>query len=157
MKTSNRIIILLILIFISLVAGSLWVAISGWPPIIVRDHKYQALLVGFRQAQRSEFKREDKDARWDFEIRESAKPTIIRVWTQAGVVRIKYDDESVVRSLYEHRDYNGVLEIRTTGNVLYVYWYENLLHAKHWLLAYDLNNRQEIARRRINPSDLAQD
>jgi hypothetical protein len=41
-------------------------------------------------------------------------------------------------------------------NTIYVYWVETLLRTDHWLLAYDLVDRREIVRRKIDPEDLLQ-
>ncbi len=79
-------------------------------------------------------------------------------WVQApahmGVVEVKYNDEYENRLLYKYVDYSSPLEIRKRENIVYVYWAETLLQTNHWILAYDLADRREIVRRKIDPSDL---
>jgi len=40
------------------------------------------------------------------------------------------------------------------GNTLFVHWVESLFHIDHWLLAYDIENRREVERRRVHPRDM---
>jgi hypothetical protein len=56
--------------------------------------------------------------------------------------------------LHKYVDYVSTADMRTAGSVLYVHWVERLLRTDHWLLAYDLANRREIARLKIDPDDL---
>jgi len=37
---------------------------------------------------------------------------------------------------------------------LFVHWVESLFHIDHWLLAYDIENRREVERRRVHPRDM---
>ena len=156
---SRRKLILLIAVpvLIAVVAGGLWMVIYG--PVIIRDRQYRDLIADFQRAERrNRIRPDDKDAGWAFEVQAPEKQTTIRV--QAGphmaVVRVKYQDEGDERALYQYVDYSHPQEIRTAGNVLYVYWTEILLDTKRWLLAYDLVNRREIVRRRLDPHDLGQ-
>ena len=73
---------------------------------------------------------------------------------QPGVVRVQYGDENSDRLLYKYVDYSHPKEIKTSGNILYVYWVEMFFYDDHWLLAYDMAKRREIARRLIDPGDL---
>ena len=78
----------------------------------------------------------------------------VRAVAHMGVARVKYGDEDDERTLYRYVDYSHPKEVRTKGNTLYVYWTENLFGTEHWILAYDLAERREVARRRIEPGDL---
>ena len=70
------------------------------------------------------------------------------------VVRLQYPDEAQPRTLYEYEDYSNPIGIRLSGRKLFVYWSETLLHTDHWLLAYDVENRRETERRRVDPKDM---
>jgi hypothetical protein len=150
--------ILTCVIFNAAIAGIVWVAIFGWPSIIIRNKEYRELIRNFQQAQPREKKSGDENVLWDFQFHLSNGQTTIRVWAPAypGVVWLKDIDGKADHPLYKYVDYSHPVEIRTTENVLYVYWAESLLRTDHWLIAYDLVNRREIVRRKIDPDDLAQ-
>lgn len=159
MKT--KLLILTAVVLLIGVAGVVWVAIAGWPPIIIRDSKYRELLSNFQQAQLKSRINGDKDiesdmAGWDFQIERPERQTPIQVKAigHMGVVWVKYSDENNERKLYEYFDYSHVREIRIAQNVLYVSWAETLFRTDYWLMAYDLANRREIVRCKIDPQDL---
>jgi hypothetical protein len=150
-------IISLIIIAAAAAAGGLWVAISGWPPIIIRDRLYNELIEGFHRAdRRDKTGGNSKTAGWEFQIQVPGGQTtaLVRVPSPIGVVTIKYDDESSSRVLYRSAEYTSPVEIKTEVNVLYVHWVEPLFIQNHWILAYDLAARSEIGKRRLDPSDL---
>lgn len=156
MSSTKRVLIISIPILIALVAGGLWVVIYG-PPII-RDRQYRELITDFQRAQRRDKVRPENNAGWDFEVQVTEKQSPIRVqaFSHLAVVGVKYEDESDVRALYKYVDYSHPREIRTAGTKLYVYWTEILFDTKDWLMSYDLTNRREIVRRRIDRGDVAQ-
>lgn len=153
-----KLLILTGVVLLIAVAGVVWVAISGWPPVIIRDREYRELLNNFHQAQPKErvpgAKDSDMDG-WDFQVGVSEGQTTVQVKASGrGIVRVKYPDEDDGRKLYEYVDYTHVRRIRMAQNTIYVYWVETLLHTDEWLMAYDLVNRGEIVRRKIDPDDL---
>lgn len=128
-------------------------------PPIIRNREYRNLLADFHRAEhRNRIRPDDKNAGWDFEVHVAEKQGTIQVLAgpQMAVVRVKYQDEGDTRDLYQYVDYSHPQEIRTAGNILYVYWTEILLDTRCWLLAYHLVARREIVRRRIDPGDLGQ-
>jgi hypothetical protein len=158
MNSKQRYLLIIFSIVISAVAaGGLWVAISGWPPTIIRDRQYNELIDGFHLADRK-YKTGGggETADWGFQIQVPGRQTIalVRVPSSIGVVTIKYDDEDSSRPLYRSAEYTSPVEIRAKGNVLYVHWVEPLFGYNHWVLAYDLADRSEIGKRRIDPNDL---
>lgn len=157
MSPKKRFVVVAILILVAAVAVGLWGTLSGWP--IIRDRHYRELIRDFQQAQRRENTwRGDQNAGWDFYIQLTERRTNvqIRAFPIGGVARVKYDDESNARELYEYVDYTNTNEIRTAEHLLYVRWSETLLRTDYWILIYDLAARREIARRRIDPRDLVQ-
>jgi hypothetical protein len=156
MSPKKRFLVAAILILVGGTAAWLWGTISGWP--IIRDGHYRELIHGFQQAQRRDnLWRGDRKGGWDFQIGLAQTRTTVQIsaFPYMSVVRVKYDDEIDVRDLYEYVDYSHPSEIRTAVQLLYVHWSETLLHTDHWILLYDLAARREIARRRIDPRDLA--
>jgi hypothetical protein len=160
MKLRQRnllIISLIIIIIFGGTAGVLWIAVSGWPPIIIRDHTYKELIWNFRRADRKDKRvSANENAGWVFQIQVPEKQTtaLVRVPSPIGVVTISYDDEDTSRALYRSAEYTSPVEIKTHGNVLYVHWVEPLFGFNHWVLAYDLADRNEVVKRRIDPKDL---
>jgi hypothetical protein len=161
MKIKRRILISVILM--TAVTGIVWVAISGWPPIIIRNREYCELISNFQQAQLRDRINGNKDvdsdmAGWDFQVHVPKKQTTgkVKAVGHMGVVWIQYKDENNPNRLYESVDYSHVQEIRTAENILYVHWVEAFFHTDHWLIAYDLENRRELVRRKIDPNNLAQ-
>jgi uncharacterized protein (DUF1330 family) len=158
MNSKQRYLLIIFLIVISAVAaGGLWVAISGWPPIIIRDRQYNELIEGFHRADRKYKTGGGSEAAgWGFQIQVPGRRTtaLVHVPSSIGVVTIKYDDEDSSRPLYRSAEYTSPVEIRTKGSVLYVHWVEPLFGYNHWVLAYDLADRSEIGKRRIDPNDL---
>src|SRR6185295_2658143 len=158
-KNTMRKLIVVTLILLVAVAGGLWVVVSGWPPIVIRDRQYRELIAAFQSAQRRDHLwRGDENAGWDFEVQlaEEQKSVQVKAFPHMAVVRIKYNDESAERALYKYVDYSHPKELRTAGNILYVSWTETMFGTKYWLLAYDLPGRHEITRRRVDARDIAQ-
>ncbi len=153
-----RKLIVITLILVVAAAGGLWVLISGWPPIVIRDRQYRELVAAYHHAQhRDHLSRGDENAGWDFQVELAEKQTSVQVKAFPHLnARIKYDDESAERALYKYVDYTNTQELRTAGNILYVSWSETMLGTKHFLLAYDLPGRREIFKRRVDPGDMAQ-
>ena len=154
-----RKLIVITLILLVAVAGGLWVVISGWPPIVIRDRRYRELITAFQSAQRRDpLWRGDESLGWDFEVQLADTQTSVRVkaFPRMAVVRINYNDEAADRPLYRYVDYSHPKELRTRGNILYVSWTETMFGTKYWLLAYDLPGRREITRRRVDRVDIVQ-
>lgn len=154
-----RKLIVVILILLVAAAGGLWVVISGWPPIVIRDRQYRELIEAFQSAQRRDrLSNGAENAGWDFQVQLAEKQTSVQVKAppHMAFVGIKYNDEGAERALYKYVDYSNPKELRTAGNILYVYWTETMFDTKYWLLAYDLRGRREISRRRVDPGDMAQ-
>jgi hypothetical protein len=150
-------------IFNAAIAGVIWVAISGWPSIIIRNNEYRELISNFQQAQLRDRINGNKDvdsdmAGWDFQVQVPEKQITAQVKAAGhlGVVWIQYKGENNPNHLYKYVDYSHVQEIKTAENILYVHWVEILFQADHWLIAYDLKNRRELVRRKIDLNDLAQ-
>ncbi len=151
-----KLLILIPAILITAVAGVVWVGLSGWPPIIIRNREYRELISNFQQAQLRDRVKSKDDKGWEFQVYVPERQTTVRVWAppHPGVAWIKYIGEEDEHRLYESVDYSHVGEIRVAENILYVYWSEALLRTDYWLIAYDLVNRREIVRRKIDPGDL---
>jgi hypothetical protein len=92
---------------------------------------------------------------WSFEL-QMASGTTVRVQARShlDVVKVHYPDERAPRTLYEYEDYSNPVAIRIAGNKLFVHWAESLFHIDHWLLAYDIEHRREVERRRVDPRDM---
>jgi hypothetical protein len=154
----RKLIVVVTLILLVAVAGGVWVVISGWPPIVIRDRQYLELIAAFQKAQqRDHLSPGDENAGWDFHVQLAEKQTSVQVkaFPHMTVVRIKYSDEGAERALYKYVDYSHPKELRTAGNTLYVTWTETMFGTKYWLLAYDLLGRREITTRRVDPGDVA--
>jgi hypothetical protein len=157
MNSKQRFLLIIILVISPAAAGGLWVAISGWPPIIIRDRRYNELIEGFHRADRRHKTGGDSEtAGQGFQMQVPGRQTtaLVRVPSSVGVVTIKYDDEDSSRALYRSAEYTSPIEIKTKGTVLYVHWVEPLFGYNHWVLAYDLAARREIGKRRMDPNDL---
>jgi hypothetical protein len=150
--------ILTCMIFNAAVVGIVWMAIFGWPSIIIRNNEYHELIGKFKQAEPKARKQGDENILWDFRIHIPERQTTIRIWAPAysGVVWLKEMNGEPDRPLYEYVDYTHPTEIRIAESILYVSWNETLLRSDHWLIAYDLVNMREIVRRKIDPDDLTQ-
>jgi hypothetical protein len=159
MSSTQRysLIIFLIILISAAVAGGLWVAVSGWPPIIIRDRQYNGLIEGFHRADRRDKTGSGSGtAGWEFQMQGPGRQAtaLVRVPPSIGVVTIKYDDEDSSRALYRYAEYTSPVEIKTKETILYVHWVEPLFGYNHWVLAYDIAARREIGKRRIDPKDL---
>jgi len=156
MKLKLRHLLIALYIFICVAgAAGLW-AIYYWPPVI-RNHYYWELVGDFQRAQ-SKAKRQDGDEKggWDFQLQIPGSKTTAQVQASSnmGIAIIKYSDEDAARHIYEYADYSSPAGIRIGENILYVHWTHTLSNTKHWILAYDLVDRREITRRRIDPDDI---
>ena len=152
-----RKLIVAILILLVAAAGGLSVVISGWPSIVIRNRQYRELIVAFQSAQKRDRLSGGDNAGWVFQVQLADRQTSMQVNAfPQNSVKIKYDDEAAERELYRHVDYSSPIELRTAGDILYVYWGEIMLGSKYWLLTYDVRGRREISRRRVDPGDLAQ-
>ena len=159
MNHTKRNSIVAIVVLTAVIGGGLWVAHSGWPPFIIRDRHYRELIGNFQRAMhRDKIRPGDENAGWEFQVQVAEMQTTawIRAVAHMGVARIKYGDEEDERKLYKYVDYSHPSEIRIAENILYVHWTESMIVTGDWILAYDLTGRREIARRRIDPSDLRQ-
>jgi hypothetical protein len=144
--------VFLIIIAAAVAMGILYV----WRPII-RNHHYWELVGDFQRAQsKDEIKDGNKTGGWNFQmqIHGSNATAQVRGPASVGITTIKYSDEGATRDLYEYAEYTSPSEIRIAGNVLFVRWVNPLFGSRHWLLAYDIDGRREITRRRIDPDDI---
>ena len=140
---------------VSMTVGvGLAIVIFGLP--VVRSSDYRAVVAAYSRAQpKQEVARGNQAPEWNFEVALGGD-SVVRVEARKfmDVVRLQYSDESTMRTLYEYEDYSNPISIRTAGDRLYVYWHETLVHTDHWLLEFDLQNRQELARLRVDPRDV---
>lgn len=128
--------------------------VYGWP--IIRTAAYRELVNKYAHATpipttptgngRSEWKVEHLLA--------SGAKVAIQASDFMDVVKIQYGGEPGSHDLYRYVDYSSPSALRLNGDVLYVCWGETLIHSEWWLLAYDLANRREIDRRRVDPLDV---
>jgi len=135
-KNTMRKLIVVTLILLVAVAGGLWVVISGWPPIVIRDRQYRELIAAFQSAQRRDHLwRGDVNAGWDFEVQLAENQTSVQVkaFPYVAVVRVKYNDEGAERPLYKYVDYSHPKELRMEGDILYASWTETMFGTKYWL------------------------
>ena len=156
MKLKPRYLLIAFLIFIASAGVAVLWGIFYWPPII-RNHYYWELVGDFQRAQiKSKIQDGDDKGGWDFQIQMPGSKTTAQVWAPSfvGITTIKYSDEGAARDLYKYSDYTSPAGIRIGENVLYVHWTHTLFNTKHWILAYDLVGRREIARCRIAPGDV---
>ena len=157
MKHRKRsLIIISILILIAGVATDLWIEVPAWLPFVIRNRDYRQLIGDFQRAKTSDKK--TPGAGWDFQLQVPGSQTTARVHAAEhnSVVKIKFADEDKERELYSYMDYTHPKEIRTAENILYVRWVEILFRTNYWILAYDMDSRREIMRRRIDMADLTQ-
>ena len=155
-RTKRYLIVICSLVLVVAGTGGIWVSISGWPPIIIRTRHYEETIDAFKRATvRDRIKSSTNNAGWDFLVESEGSNTIAQVRAgTVGVVKIKYQDEDADRILYEYVDYCSPAEIRTSGKTLYVHWVETLIGTSHWILAYDISNRRELTKCRVDPADL---
>ena len=157
MSHTKRNIIIVALVLLGVIAGVIWIVISGWPPIIIRDRQYRELIADFQHAPPiNRIRPGDSNAGWEFQVvvPESRTTAQVKAVAHMGNAVVKYGDESDERALYKYVDYSSPIEVRATDRVVYVHWAETLLRTDHYILAYDVARRCEIARRRIDPNDM---
>jgi hypothetical protein len=146
-----------ITVTLAAIAIALLVLSSGyrWPPSPRRTSDL-GLLDQFKKATPLEpTDRGNGIAEWDVECRISdGNLATVRGSSHWDVISVTYADERQKHDLYDYRDYGGPIAVRRLGDVLYVYWGQTLFTTEYWLLAYDLRARNEIDRRRIDPTDL---
>ena len=123
---------------------------------IVRTSGYYALIREYSQAVPvPAASGPNQSSVWDVDLLLSNGAKVrVRARDHMDVVTIQYPDETTPKSLYQYEDYSNPGAIRRAGSKLFVYWSESLLHTDWWLLAYDLENRREIERRRVDPRDM---
>lgn len=151
-KKTILIIVSSIIILLTISVILMWIYISGWPPFVIRNQQYHTLISAFNNTKVIEPTEENGD--WNFNVQISDNNSVnVDAHTNSNVV-IKYEDEKLDRELYKYLDYTTTKDIRITGKVLYVYWFDNLFRKNHWILSYDLNERYIIIKLRIDPKDL---
>jgi len=153
-ESTPRSLILLVALTVLTVVGGLVVEIVGLP--IWRTLGYGAMIQEYSEAVPvlpTATPTDELNWNVDLPVSRGAKA---RIQARGGmdVVRLHYLDEATPRTLYDYEDYSNPIAIRVSGRKLFVYWGETLIHTDHWLLTYDLENRQEIERRRVDPKDM---
>ena len=160
MKLTSRYLLLIVVVIVVPVAiVGVLVIVENSKHRIVRDGEYRELIGEFQRAiPRNRINPDDKNSGWEFHVQipETQNTVLVKAPAHPGVVRIQYGDEIGERPLYKYVDYSHPKEIKTSENILYVYWVEMFFYDDHWLIAYDMANRREIARRLLDPSDLRQ-
>jgi hypothetical protein len=123
---------------------------------IVRTAGYHALIREYARATPVQpASGPDQSLMWNVDLPLSNGAKVrVRARDHLDVVTIHYPDETTPKPLYEYEDYSNPVAIRRAGGKLFVYWAETLLHTDCWLLAYDLESRREIERRRVDPRDM---
>lgn len=124
---------------------------------VSRNAAYFELLGQFGNAQRrSPVARGENMPEWRFEVPLAGSGVVARVFGCKGmdVIRVHYSDEREPRTLYEYVDYSNPIDVRVTTSILYIYWSETLLSSKSYVLAYDLQGRRVLAKRRVDPKDV---
>jgi len=140
--------------FVASVAVS---AVAGGCAQVTRNTEYHAAIDSFRRAVPHEpVARAELSAEWNFQLQVPGSDVTVsvRAIDAPSVVTIRYSDENADRPLYKYRDYSIPVAIRTTDQVLYVYWTEALFSSHSWLLTYDWQHRREIQRWRVDPNDM---
>jgi len=120
-----------------------FVGFDVWRPFL-RDRSYRALVADFNRA---------VPRKSDFMVPLSTQALSARVRAN-DVVTVTFSDETAGRKLYEYLDKSYVISVRTAGEILYVHWNHTMVGSKYWLMAYDLSTRRELARARVDPTDL---
>jgi hypothetical protein len=136
------------------IAGALATLVVGLP--IVRTTGYHAIIREYALATPLQPASDPNQSRiWNVDLPLSNGARVrVRARDHMDVVTIQYSDETTPKPLYEYEDYSNPVAIRSAGRKLFVCWAETLLHTDWWLLAYDLENRREIERRRVDPRDM---
>jgi|SRR5215813_11668300 len=153
----NLLLIILVVIVVPVAIVGVSVIVENSKHRIIRDGEYRELIGEFQRAiLRDRINRDDKNSGWEFQVQipETQTTVLVKAPASPGVVQIHYGNEIGDRPLYKYVDYSIPIEIKTSGNKLYVYWGEAFIYNDSWLLAYDLANRREITRRLIDPGDL---
>lgn len=144
---------------IGLVATAVLGAIAAWWPFnlawpVLRTAEYLALVAEIERAQ--EVPERPGGSGWELDVPVSRSGVTAKVTGghAASAVRVRYSDEAGARQLYDHRDYSSPRSIKTAGQTIFVCWTETLFGSETWLVAYDLDARREIRRRRVVPGDV---
>jgi hypothetical protein len=138
------------------VLAAVWVVAFVRLPIFETD-AYRSFVRDFdRAAIREGHLDSSQITEWEFQVPLPAGAVVATVRARGfmDVVRVQYSDEPDERQIYRYRDYSSPLQIRTAGNLLYVYWAVTLFRVDYSLLIYDLANRREVARRRVKYEDM---
>lgn len=135
-------------------AGVLVALVVGLP--IIRTAGYRAIISEYASAAPLQLASDANQSRvWDVSLLLANGAQVrVRALDHMSVVTVQYADEAAPKALYDYEDYSNPEAIRSAGHKLFVYWSETLLHTDWWLLAYDLENRREIERRRVDPRDM---
>jgi hypothetical protein len=139
-----------------LVAAATYDVSYGWPPII-RTDGYRSLISDFSHATPRESIRKANERRseWNFDVQlQGGIVAAVKSGDFMTVPELKYSDEPAPRRLYEYLDYSNPIALRTNGRLLYAYWERSLFHTDYWLLVFDLGNRREVQRRRVDARDM---
>jgi hypothetical protein len=136
------------------IVGVLAAFIVGLP--ILRTPGYHAIIREYALATPLQPASGPNQSRiWDVDVPLSNGAKVrVRARDHMDVVTIQYSDETAPKPLYGYEDYSNPVGIRSAGRKLFVCWAETLLHTDWWLLAYDVENRREIERRRVDPRDM---
>src|SRR5688500_1850150 len=124
---------------------------------VSRNAAYLELLGQFGNAQRrSSTTPHVSTSEWRFDVPLAGSGVVARVFGRQGmdVIRVHYSDEPKPRTLYNYVDYSNPIDVRVARSVLFVYWTETLVSSKSYVLAYDLEGRKVLAKRRVNPKDV---
>lgn len=124
---------------------------------VSRDAAYFQLLGQFGKAHSRDFVTQGASTpSWRFEVPLAGVTAKVEGRKGMDVIRVQYSDEAQPRTLYEYVDYSNPIDVRVDRATLYVYWSETLLSSSSYVLAYDLEKRQLLAKRRVDPSDVPQ-
>lgn len=124
---------------------------------VSRDAAYFQLLGQFGKAQsRDAVAQAASTPSWRFQVPLAGVTAKVEGRKGMDVIRVQYSDETQPRPLYEYVDYSNPIDVRIDRSTLYVYWSETLLGSSSYMLAYDLQNRQLLAKRRVDPKDVQQ-
>ena len=118
---------------------------------VSRNSAYFVLLDKYRTAE----PREPMPA-WDFSVPVAGGSASVRIFGNVGLdaIRVHYSDEEQPRTLYKYVDYSNPRGVRVQSGVLYVFWSEELFTTKSYVLAYDLEARKVLEKRRVDPKDV---
>jgi hypothetical protein len=134
--------------------GVLTNLIVGLP--VLKTSAYLAMIQQYAQARPiAPTGTPDEELKWKVEVLlPGGGRARLQTSGHMDVVRLHFPGDTQPRPLYDYEDYSNPIAVRLAGDSLFVYWAETLLHTDHWLLVYDLRNRREVDRRRVDPEDM---